>query len=275
MRRRLILAIFLFLLSGLSFLGIKLLNDRRQFTAFGALQVMATPKSQVYLNGQLLGETPYFSDKLNPGEQTIKIVPFENSANFFEQKIKLAPLLLTAVDRTFRETPQRNEGIILALEPLPDKAATELVVLSTPSEAKVFLNNDLKGVTPLDLKEIPVSEHELFLTLTGFIDKRTRINVSPGYKLVADVKLAVSLEVSPSATPILIPTPAASQSAKIKQTPTGFLRVRFSPTLRATEVAQVKPGETFPILEEVEGWTKILLPGGQTGWASNLYLLKP
>lgn len=275
MKKRLILAIIFFLLSGLSFLGIKLLNDRRQVTSLAALQVTATPKSQVYLNGQLLGETPYSSDKLKPGEQTVKIVPLDEPANFFEQKVKLAPLLLTAIDRTFRTNEAQNEGLILTLEELQDKTATELVLLSSPSEAKVFLDNDLKGITPLNLKEIPSSDHEINLSLPGFIDKRTRVKISSGYKLIADFKLAVSMEVSPSATPVLTPTKTASASAKIKQTPTGFLRVRFSPSLNASEVGQVKPGESFPILEEAEGWTKISLPDNQSGWASNLYLVKP
>lgn len=275
MRKRLILAIFLFLLSGLSFLGIKFLKDRQQFRTLAVLQVTATPKSQVYLDGELLGQTPYFSDKLKSGEQTIKVVPLEGSG-FFEQKIKLAPFLLTAVDRTFRANEAQNEGVILTLEELQDKNATELVLLSSPQEAKVFLDNDLKGVAPLDLKEIPPSEHEIALSMPGFIDKRTRVKISNGYKLIADFKLAVSPEeASPASTPVVTPTKTASASAKIKQTPTGFLRVRLSPSLNASEVGQVKPGNSFPILDEAESWTKISLPSGISGWVSNQYIIKP
>lgn len=275
MRKRLVLAMVFFILSGLSFLGFRFLQTREQFSA---LQVTATPKSQVFLNGQSLGETSLFNDRLKSGEYTLKLIPSQTGLVPFEQKIKLSPLLLTAIDRTFKETDSQSEGSILTLEPISDKNASEVIVISTPSEAKVLLDNQLKGVTPLEIKDVTASDHEIELNSPGFADKKIRIKTSAGYKLVANVKLGVgeeSKEASPSPTipPAggLTPTPV-TPSVKIKQTPTGFLRVRFSPSLSATEVARVKPGETFPVLEEQPDWTKISLPGNLSGWVSNLYI---
>lgn len=281
MRKRVILAIFFFLLSGSSFLGFRIYQTRQ--LEFSALQVTATPKSQVYLDGQLLGSTS-LREELKPGEHTVKIVPEQNEASLtFEQKIKFVPFLLTAIDRTFRETDAQSEGSILTLEPISDKNSANLLIISSPPEAKVSLDNELKGVTPLELKNITLSDHEVTLNAPGFIEKRVRVSTgkTAGYQLTANVKLALSLEgdnvasPTPTLTSQAQPTPVPL-TVKIKQTPTGFLRVRFSPSLSATEVARVKPGETFPILEEAtnSGWTKISLSDGTSGWVSNLYITK-
>lgn len=278
MRKRVILAIIFFSLSGLSFLGFRIFQTRQ--LEFSALQVTTTPKSQVYLDNQLLGSTPLFNDQLKPGEQTIKIVPERNEAPLaFEQKIKFVPFLLTAIDRTFRETEAQSEGSILTLEPISDQNKAEVLILSNPSEAKASFDNELKGVTPLELKNVTPSDHEIRLNKPGFIEKRVRINTekTAGYKLVANIKLALSLEEEKIASPTPSPSPTPiPPSVRIKQTPTGFLRVRLSPSLSASEVARVKPGETFPILEEAtaSGWTKISLPEGGSGWVSNLYVTK-
>lgn len=274
MRKKLLLAIVFFAISGLSFfVGFRFLETRGQLSA---LQVTTTPKSQVYLNGNLLGATPLFNDKLKPGEYTLKIIS-EGNPIVFEQKIKLSPLLLTATDRTFRETEARSEGSILTLEQILDKERAEIVIMSSPTEAKVFLDKQIKGVTPLNIKDATVSDHEIEVSSAGFIDKKVRIKTSAGYKLIANIKLAVSLEEEQQATPspTLAPTPIpAAPTVKIKQTPTGFLRVRISPSLSASEVAKVRPGENFPILEETNEWTKIKLPDGTSGWVSNLYIIK-
>lgn len=276
------LAIFFFLLSGSSFLGFRIYQTRQ--LEFSALQVTATPKSRVYFDNQFLGTTPFLEEELKPGEYLVKIVPEGDKAPLaFEQKIKFTPFLLAAIDRTFRETDAQSEGSILTLEPISDKNSADLLVISTPSEAKVSLDNELKGVTPLKLKNITASDHELTLNAPGFVEKRVRVSTgkTAGYQLTANVKLALSLgednvaSPTPTLTSQAQPTPVPP-SVKIKQTPTGFLRVRFSPSLSATEVARVKPGETFPILEEAtsSGWTKISLPDGNSGWVSNLYITK-
>lgn len=276
MRKRLLLAFVLFSISALSFFGFRFFQTK--INAPAALQVTATPKSEVFLNGELLGTTPFFNDKLKPGEHTIKIVP-EGAKATFEQKVKLSRLLLTAIDQTFRETDSLSEGSILTLEPIGNKGEAEVFVLSTPSDSKVLFDSQLRGVTPLEIKDVTISDHEIELDKEGFLKKEIRVKTSPGYKLIANVKLAISLEeektATETATPSATPTPTSPPSVKIKQTPTGFLRVRFSPTLSASEVARVRPGETFPILEEQTAWTKIFLPDGKQGWVSNQYITTP
>jgi N-acetylmuramoyl-L-alanine amidase len=60
----------------------------------------------------------------------------------------------------------------------------------------------------------------------------------------------------------------------ILQTPTGFLRVRDQPSLGGNEITQVKPGETYQLLDERTDWYQIKLTNGQTGWISSEYAQK-
>ena len=58
----------------------------------------------------------------------------------------------------------------------------------------------------------------------------------------------------------------------ITDTPTGFLRVRKTPN--GTEIAKVNIGDKMPFLEDVEGWYKVQLVDGKTGWVSKEYSSK-
>jgi N-acetylmuramoyl-L-alanine amidase len=60
----------------------------------------------------------------------------------------------------------------------------------------------------------------------------------------------------------------------IKNTPTGWLRVRMEPSLSATEAAKVKPGEKYTLLDEKNGWYKISYKEGEEGWISGRYAKK-
>jgi uncharacterized protein YgiM (DUF1202 family) len=60
----------------------------------------------------------------------------------------------------------------------------------------------------------------------------------------------------------------------IKETETGWLRVRESANGSSTEVAKVKPGEKYKMLAEVTDWYQIDLGNGKTGWVSAKYAEK-
>jgi len=60
----------------------------------------------------------------------------------------------------------------------------------------------------------------------------------------------------------------------VKDTPTGWLRVREGPSIDYIAIDKVYPGESFPLLEEVEGWCKIEIEGRVNGWVSANYIVK-
>jgi hypothetical protein len=247
----------------------------------GALQVTSVPSAKVYLNDKLIGKTPLceceLKDMITAGDYTIKLVSTEGNFDQFEQKITIASKVLTVVDKTFG--PQGiGSGSIISLSPISDKKDTQISTVTFPDMAEVFLDNNLEGQTPLLLKGVTESDHELKLTKEGYKDKIIRVRTVLGYKLDTLIFLGINPDfASASAAQIASSSATALPLAKvfILQTPTGFLRVRDQASLNGAEIGQVKPGETYPLLDDqTTGWYQIKLTNGKTGWISSQYAQK-
>ena len=245
----------------------------------GALQVTSVPSSKVYLNGKLLGTTPLcdcqLKDMIKTGDYTIELVPTKGDFDPFEQKITINPKALTVVDRTFASQGFEN-GSIITLSPISNKNDAQISVFSFPDSAQVYLDNNLKGQTPILLKNITESDHEIKLTRDGYSDKTVDIKTALGYKLEAIVFLGVNPQIATGSA-----AQAATSSAElpvskilILQTPTGFLRVRQEASVSSNEIGQVNPGETYVLLNEQNGWYQIQLTNGKSGWISSQYAQK-
>lgn len=247
-------------------------------TGKGALQVTANPKSEVFLNGKSIGQTPLCKceakDMLEVSQYSIRLVPQEGSFSPFEEKIKIEPSVLTVVDRKF-DIGASSDGSIISLQKLDNPKEVQLLVLSFPDRSEVLLDQSPMGQTPLLLKDITASDHEIRVVKKGYKEKTVRIRTVLGFKLTATIYLGVSPQsqesaalASPSAS--LTPTPLLPQ-VEIQKTPTGFLRVREEANLGSKEVGRVSPSEAFDLLEETTGWYKIRLRDGTTGWISSQY----
>lgn len=248
----------------------------------GALQVTSTPKSNVYLNGKFSGQTPLcLCDAKNSptvGEYTIRLASIDGSFSPFEEKIQIVKSVLTVVDRTF-DKGAFSEANILTLNPLSNAKDIELLVLSFPQKATVLIDNNESGETPLLLKNLTESDHTLTLRKDGYREKDLRIRTVAGYKLTAVTYLGIdanSATVSPTLQPSLSnpsPSPIVSKIT-ILETPTGFLRVREDASLYSAEITRVNPGESYPFVDEKEGWYAIRLVSEKTGWVSSQYAKK-
>jgi len=266
------------LIAVLIFFGILYYLDRK--TGKGALQVTANPKSKVYLENKLIGITPFcacdLAQMLSVGDYTIKLVP--NTENFrpFEEKITINKGTLTVVDNTFADNGG-GDGSIVSLISLSDKKDIEILVISLPDKANVFLDSNPVGITPLLLKQVSESDHDLRITLDGYKDKSIRIKTALGFKLSSLVFLGVNadLTASPAASVSVTPSPiVAATNVLILNTPTGFLRVRKDNSVASSEIAQIKPGESYELIEEKDNWFKIKLKDGEAGWISVQYATK-
>jgi hypothetical protein len=245
----------------------------------GALQVTSAPIAKVYLNGKLLGQTPLcaceLKDMLTVGDYSLRLVPTQGAFPPFEQTITISPKVLTVVDRTFGQQGL-GSGSIINLTPLSDPKDAQISVVSFPDATQVFLDDNLQGQSPLLLNNITDSDHELKLSKEGYKDQIVRIKTTPGYKLEALIFLGINPDVA-ATTASSASASAALPVAKvlILQTPTGFLRVRDQASLAGKEIGQVKPGETYQLLDDqTTGWFQIKLTNGQSGWISSEYAQK-
>lgn len=277
--KKFILLLIPLLCAVLAFVGYMLFFNKE--AGRGALQVTAVPQSNVYLSGKLIGQTPLCKceaqEMIPIGDYTLKLSPKDPAIAPFEQKITITKSILTVVDRTFGKGAE-SEGSIITLTPLDDKTSTEIQVLSVPNKTDVFLDNNLMGSTPLLLKNITESDHEIKLQKAGYKEKVVRIRTVAGYVLEVMAYLGINdaaVAVTPTPLPTLVPTLAPSVAQiTILQTPVGFLRVRESASVTSAEVGRVQPGETYDIVSEENGWYQIKLPSGTNGWVSNQYAQK-
>ena len=239
------------------------------------LRVESTPTSLIYVDNVQLGQTP-LEKIFKPGEVTIKLIPTSTSLSLtsYQTKVRLTANTYTVVKRDFSDSDLMSSGEVVNLEPQSGKLASLAVVSSNPDSASVILDGQPQGFSPLLIPSIPAGDHQLGISAPGFTSRTVSAKAVLGYKLNVNVKLASLPAPSPS------PTPTATASAtldkpyvEVKDTPTGFLRVRQEPKTSAKEIGRVKPGDKYPLLEKIAGWyqIKIDLDATSSGWISAQY----
>lgn len=258
----------------------------------GELRVESNPVVNVFLDNKLLGRTP-LREKVTSGEYTIRLVAESATSEIppWQSKISVGANLLTFVNAVLSESELSSAVDVLWLEKSV-AGKPELSVVTNPDGASVVLDDMTKGITPITVSDITTGDHTLTVTSPGFLTRTMKVKLTTGYKLIASMKLALSAggvpqsETTPAAdslptngaTPSLKPGGTSTSSATpqkpyavIKETPTGFLRVRMEPSTGATEAARVNPGEKFHIFEEKSSWYQISYDGTNKGWISAQY----
>lgn len=283
MRNKLILLLILLILFA-GFVGVRyfLLN---QSNVFGKIKVISSPTASIFINNLAAGKTP-FEDKYKIGEYLVKLIPEGTATDTasWQGKVKIYRNALTFVNRELGSSDINSAGEIFTTTKMEAAARDgnfgEIAVETEPNGAIVYLDNDEKGVASLLLSDVLRGDHELSVYMPGFFRRTQKINVDGGYRVNASFKLAIDQSQK------LSPTPAtgkkeASESAKtkkvfivVKDTPTGWLRVRDGASVVASETAKVKPKDKFELLEEKNGWYKIAYEEGKTGWISAEYVEK-
>lgn len=152
-----------------------------------ALAINAPNESlTISLNGEVLGKTPYYSDSLKAGEQSLVLTSGEGS---FRSKIKLSDGALTVVNYSPGPTDDFSEGEIIWLEKSRDSPGGSLLVISDPDEAEVRLDGELLGQTPLASRAVASGDHALKIIKEGYKSRSIKIQTQPGYKLNLKVRL--------------------------------------------------------------------------------------
>lgn len=244
----------------------------------GALQVTSIPQSEVFLEGKSVGKTPLCLcdlDKLvKVGNYSLRIVPTNSNLKPIEQKITIYQGVLTVIDRTFEDEAAASTGSIITLSPIDDKVGSELLVISSPTKADVILDSNPAGTTPLLLRNVTASDHEIKLIKDGYKEKILKVKTIAGKKLEAGVTMGIRSDINKKEEKAASSSAQIEKTVTVLETPTGYLRVRESDSVSATEVAQVKPGAKLVLLQEKESWMEVRLSDGQTGWVSAEFIKK-
>jgi len=269
-------------------------------SGMAALSVSSEPKSVIYLDGEKIGETDFFDDKMEAKEYLVRLVPKEDESLIpWEMKVALTPNLLTAINHNFAATESASSGDITWMEKIGNKESSSLVVVSVPDQATIKVDGEPRGFAPVLTEDLKPGSHQVTVAAPGYKERTLSAKTVAGYKLIVSVQLAQKIEgiaqvtpslelnpattskftatstPSPKSTPKVTPEPTVAIEkpyVMIKETPTGWLRVRQEPSTSATELTKINPGETYPYLNEEEnGWYKIEYATDKEGWISKVY----
>ncbi|MEA2020238.1 MAG: PEGA domain-containing protein [Patescibacteria group bacterium] len=163
----------------LGFVGWRYFTGRR-VEPNAALSINLDGSSQdVWVDGELRGKTPFYSDTLRPGESTVRVASWSARLNF-------TPSTLTAVNL---DLGQFTKEEIFWLEK-SDEA--KISVISEPGGAEIKMGGKNMGTTPL-FSPVQPGPYDLEVVKDGYELSNLKVHVQPGYKLNAWFKLRPSI----------------------------------------------------------------------------------
>lgn len=275
MFRKIILFFIPLLILTILFLLIILIVNRDE--GKGALQATSFPEAQVFLEGKYMGKTPLclceLPQLLKAGDYNIKLVPSKTGFKKYEQKITIYQGVLTVVDRTFDQEGAASTGSLITLSPNEDEKSSQLLLVSFPNKAQVILDSNLVGTTPLLIKEITSSDHEIQVLKDGYKEKTIKVKAIEGKRLEITMNLGIKIDIN-AATKQASVSAATAPQVTILDTPTGYLRVRKESSASSEQIASINPGEKLNLISEKDGWYEVKLSDGTVGWISSAYAKK-
>lgn len=238
-----------------------------------AIEINSYPVAKVFLDGKEVGMTPYKNRSLLPKEVEVKLITNDNQ---WSKKIKLQNNISTVVDWEFGKDNQSSGGYVLYLEKTGDKNKAGIMINTTPAKSTVIIDNEVKGLSPIRISNIGEGDKHLALSYPNHKTIDIFMKSVLEYQLVVDAVL-------PEETVIIKEEEEKNQDitteisniptviVKIKETETGWLRVREASSSAAKEIGRVIPGESYPLIYEKTDWYNIDLGNGKNGWISSSY----
>lgn len=146
MKKILIVLLFLLVLSGCKSEEI----TAEAVNKLGTVNIDSTPSAEVYIDGTLMGDTPY-NAKVTAGERVIEIKL--NQYEIYKIATEVEVGKITKIDAV--------------LTPLGTYAYS---VVSTPSKAKIYVDGVYKGTTPTVLTGLKKGSHLISLIKTDYFE---------------------------------------------------------------------------------------------------------
>ncbi|MBP9817499.1 PEGA domain-containing protein [Candidatus Shapirobacteria bacterium] len=239
-----------------------------------AIEIITYPATKVFLDGKEAGMSPYKNNTLKPGDIEVKLVA--DNGGTFTKKVHLENGANTVVNRELSGVEGKNGGYLLYLEPTGEKEKSGILITSRPDRASIAIDGEIKGFSPLRLDDIGEGDKQVTISYPGNKTIDVFVRAINGYQLVVESDLALE-ELAPVVT---APTPTDYLTSQeqtqiiIKETGTGWLRVRASNSADAIEITKVTTGKKFVMLDMNEDWIKIEAEPGKIGWISAKYAEK-
>lgn len=242
------------------------------------IEIVSFPSAKVFIDDKDAGMTPYNNKSIKPGEVKVKLV----SGN--DEWLKVVHVengASTVINREFGKDANANGGYVLYFESTGDKNKSALLISTKPDRATIKIDDEVRGLSPLRIDNLSSGDKKLMISFPGYKNINSFVKFVNGYQLVVEADLAKEevINIPDIVEPTQVPPVSIGGSSPlavltmltIKTTETGWLRVRDSASTEGIEVAKVKPNEKYSLLDEKDGWYKIDLGSGKTGWISAKY----
>jgi len=148
-------------------------------------------KASVYLDSQKVGETPYSSEQLTPGDHSLRIERIASTDEFYPSIQK--QIHLESNTRTFVEAEIGPDDQFTSLKLVyyqkSSGGGTSVYVDTTPSGATVTIDDVRYGTSPATSDKLPAGRHTLKVVTAGYEDEETVVIAREGYTLIADIQL--------------------------------------------------------------------------------------
>ena len=131
---------------------------------------------------------------------------------------------------------------VLMLEP------SSLVIQTVPKKAKVYIDDELRGTTPLKIKNIVPDKYEIRIEKKGYEEIRETISIDEGEDFVFDEILNEIVEIEPETAAVENTEDVATEEIKEKKTKKSKSSLYVETTPKKAEVY---------IDEELEGTTPL------------------
>jgi hypothetical protein len=170
-----------------------------QQNTVGSIEVASAPAgASLYLDGNYMGQTPagtYFDlTSILPGYHTL-LIRLTDYRDYTQTVFVKSGQLVTVNAQLTPNAPS----------PGPDTTG-EILVVSTPAGAELFLDTTFRGITPATLSDIPAGSHVVMVREAGYTDAVQTITVNGGQSTpvaLSLVKIPVTTMTPLTVVPVL------------------------------------------------------------------------
>jgi len=227
------------------------------------IEIITYPPAKVFIGDKEAGMTPYKNNTLKPGEVMIRLVA---GGQEWTKSVHLENGANTVINRDFGDDGQSG-GYVLYFETTGNVKKSGVMISSEPDRSTILIDDEVKGFSPLRLENVGEGDKKLTVSFPGRKSINSYVRFVNGYQLVVEANLTEEMIVAtPTTSPAQITTNPTEKTVVIRETETGWLRVRDTPGSAGIEVTKVKPKEKYKLLEQDNDWFKIDLGGGKSGW---------
>lgn len=228
------------------------------------LKITTLPEATVFINDQEVGKTPFSNENLSAQQYKVRL---SSDSGSWEGLVQLFGGTVAIINREIAPSIASSSGEILMLS-----QGQGVVVASTPNGSEVEIDGKSYGITPLTVSNLEPGEHTFLVSHNGYLKRNIKATLPANLLLRIDIDLAINDNLVEQK--ITAPATLNTVSLLVKQTPTGFLRVRSKPSTQSSEVGRVSAGERLTLVEELSGWMKVKLASGVEGYIASNYVQK-